>query len=323
VLNHVTGKLDDLGLDVMKAHVERSVQPGHAHKAMPDASPATNRRSSASDPAPAAAPAAEIPVNVRTENAPAAAGSSIHKRGVIRRQTTKTLSAISRVMYTSTSADKLDKDKDGHQKDAHSHNVICETFYARDLDMLAKARSPSERRHEIQAALEEVLKVEQLHGEVMVRILHPSEMALVHTVPQLDDAMRQTTSVVKCCGTHHKALLGEICDHFDSVQIEVIHMELDLEDGQDVSLFYIRKEDQTVISASEEDQIIAVLNALYKSHSVEGTVTIKSGARMRQTGAPSPKRRSSRETFELDINTSVEFGVSASSASARESGGSP
>jgi len=308
VLHEITDVLSDMGLDVIKAVVDKSVQPGDSHDHHEKShnspgSPRGSRRGLARSPstsmsgapagapleAPAAAPALleeldgtpemstsmvagnevslkEVSVDGRhTALGKKAAAFSTSFSHTFTRQGTK--KALSKIFMTTT--------KDGVSTSSHTHDVGCEIFYARESEV--DKVTTAERRHDIQSSLRQVLAEHQLRGEVMVRVLHPTEIALVHTVPKLEQSLKARVNVVKCVGKHHKELLHEICDHFDAENLEVIHADIDQEEGEDVHTFYIKKTDEGVIASNERSALKDVILGLYKSHSVAGVVSITTG----------------------------------------------
>ena len=137
-------------------------------------------------------------------------------------------------------------DESSHGEDSanggHAHTTVDigrEVFYAREVDH-TRATS-ADRRNEIRTSLHKVLEDHNLHGEVLVRLLHESEMALAHSVPRLDQQQKQMINIVRCVGKHHKELLHEICDVLDAQECDVVHADMDTTTpGVDVNVFYIQ-----------------------------------------------------------------------------------
>ena len=155
-----------------------------------------------------------------------------------------------------------------------SHAVGRETFYAREAD--GSRLTDATRRREIQARLRQILVSHNLHGEVLVRLLHESEMQMVHTVPKIDAAVREQVNIVRCVGKHHKELLHEICDHFEAIGLVVMHADIDTDmRGRDVNVFYVRREDGRLFSDGERTELQKTLLGFYNTHSVDGDVTIE------------------------------------------------
>ena len=292
LLHETTDTLSEMGLDVIKASVHHSHQPGHApappkkpdhsNNTSPGASrsgtPALNRLSRSFG-APAGAPAAPAvaedsgrPSNVdvaRHSNAESLAEISISVLSKAKKGGALFYSATGLKKKTSTT------DEAAHGHEHHKDLDIGRTvFYARESDG-SKATS-AKRRHEIKVALHGLLETHELHGEVLVRLLHESEMALAHSVPRLDPQTKKTITIVKCVGKHHKELLHEICDQFDEQGCDVVHGDIDTDtSGQEVDVFYIHKRDLTALSADERALMKDAINALYISHKVEGHVSIE------------------------------------------------
>jgi len=270
VLHEITDKLSEMGLDVIKAHVDQSVQP-KSHSA------AVHEGSVRFTDAPSSASGGDATDKARR--------STMSRRSTLQRLNTMSHVALNKVLYTSTRRKSTASAK-GNDEPEVPHSVGCETFYARESDPSAP-RTTAKRRHSVQNALREVLNEHHLHGEVMVRILHSSEMALVHTVPKLNNDQRESVLVVKCTGKHHKELLHEICDHFDVSNLEVLHAEVDHEDGQDVNIFYIKRADGSVMSEKQSAQLSIDIDGFYRSHGAEGKVTISKADDSTKASRPS------------------------------------
>merc|ERR1719409_1686444 len=145
-------------------------------------------------------------------------------------------SALDHVIYSQSGKD----DGRGHGDGTHHLTVGSERFYVREVD---KSRvTDGERRNEIKLKLCQLLKKHRLHGEVMVRTMHASEMAILHTLPKLNAAQKESAIIVKCSGKHHKDLLHEMIDHFTDELLEVLHAEVDDENGEEVILFWLKHE---------------------------------------------------------------------------------
>ena len=87
----------------------------------------------------------------------------------------------------------------------HGHEVGREVFYAREADG-SKATS-ADRRKEIQKALSQVIKNRHVHGEVLVRMVHESEMAIGHMVPRLAQKVKEQVT------TKHQAAGSSTAQH--------------------------------------------------------------------------------------------------------------
>ena len=185
--------------------------------------------------------------------------------------------------------------------DANGHHVVDigrELFYARECD--GSRQSSATRRTQIQRELHAVLEAHNLHGEVLVRLLHESEMALAHSVPRLDMEQKQLISIVRCVGKHHKELLHEICDVLDEEACDVVHADMDTTTpGVDCNIFYIQHKDKTLISTEKRKQLKEQLQQLYASHKCSGEVTVELG-----TGSP-PASPTTNPTKGLERRGSV------------------
>ena len=157
---------------------------------------------------------------------------------------------------------------------SHSHTVGREIFYAREAD--GSKWTSAKRRNDIQMALKKCLKSHHLHGSVLVRLIHESEMIMVHKAPKLSVEVSDKVQVVRCAGQHHAELLHEICDYFDDADLEVVHAEMDTGEtkDQDVNIFYIKREDDEPISSQQSLAMQTALQNIYKSHDLDGKVTI-------------------------------------------------
>lgn len=215
--------------------------------------------------------------------------------GDIGRAATK--AALSHVIYKSTSTRDSANGEDAALN--HHKSVGCETFYMKETEK--GKRTDAARRAEIKSKLRTLIKDKHhLHGEVMVRVMHASEMALVHTVPKLTKEQRESAIIVKCCGKHHKELLHEMCDFFDDNDLEVLHAEIDQEMGEDIILFWAQRSDSMVISTDQRAEIKDGLTKLYSSHSARGRIQISSGEDQKRRPSVSAmslieQRRQSRE----------------------------
>jgi hypothetical protein len=131
------------------------------------------------------------------------------------------------------------------------------------------------RRTEIASKLKQVLREHELHGEVLVRLLHESEMALVQSVPKFSKSIQSKISVIKCKAKHHKDLLNQICALLDGAAFEVSHASVDTDiKGLETAVFYIQRNDGTGTSADEHDHLKKCINDLYRSNAMEGNVVI-------------------------------------------------
>lgn len=119
-----------------------------------------------------------------------------------------------------------------------------------------------------------LLKNHKLLGEVMVRTLHASEMAILHTLPKLTSTQREVAIIVKCSGTHHKDLLHEMIDHFTEVELEVLHAEIDQENGEEVILFWLQHENEEKIQANERVALKQKIKKIYEHHGASSKVVI-------------------------------------------------
>jgi len=192
----------------------------------------------------------------------------------------------------------------------HQVDVGRETFYARESD--GTKYTTAKRRHAITAALREVLHNHSLHGEVIVRVLHESEIALLHTVPKLDQSKRAQVNIVRCVGEHHKELFHEILDYFDEIGYDVMHADMDMDNkNQENTVFYVMLPEEQTDHPDKRHDLQQAIQKLYSSHSVRGQVTVESGEGMsppstpgspanNPNGTPSKTKRNSLPQLLLD-----------------------
>jgi hypothetical protein len=285
----VFDELAEMGLDVIKAHVDQSLQP-KAHMATAEKELSFREPSFRDDETgpPSQAPAGEE----------RSVGSIGRRRTSSRfsltgryHQNTAPQPALNRVIYSTThegqkttkngqngAASNSNALANGHgleENSYHGHHHLTvgqETFYMRESD--PNKWTDAARRNEIKEKLVMLLKKHRLHGEVMVRTMHSSEMSIVHTVPKLSSEQKESTLIVKCSGKHHKDVLHEMCDHFADISLEVLHAEIDEEHGQEVNLFWIRREDGVRIDEEAVEALRLKLKAIYAAHNVDGKILI-------------------------------------------------
>jgi len=297
LLHQITDELSSMGLDVIKAHIDQSLQPkGHVDHKDKKENSAVSETSMSMEQINPELLGGGASANAK-DAAPVRRGSLGGRRaslGDIGRLATK--AALSHVIYKSTT-----RDSTGGEEGAQNHHksVGCETFYMKETEK--GKRTDAARRAEIKTKLRTLIKDKHhLHGEVMVRVMHASEMALVHTVPKLSKEQRESAIIVKACGKHHKELLHEMCDFFDDNDLEVLHAEIDQEMGEDIILFWAQRSDSMVISTDQRAEIKDGLTKLYSSHSTRGRIQISSGEDQKRRPSVSAmslieQRRQSRE----------------------------
>jgi len=360
VLHEMATKLSEMGLDVIKATMHHSHQPGHAHPAAKEnapgtASPQTGRRSGSDGVSPRTARRSKTDSPV-TAGAPGANGTAgapslTVETEMDRRPSTGPVKLVkeastnlTRALHLSTrdggkkspakspakkssskkaaakkaaadveaaaAADKEEASfsRKGHEKRRGSNehrpstagvphvvDVGRETFYARESD--GTKYTTAKRRHAITAALREVLHNHSLHGEVIVRVLHESEIALLHTVPKLDQSKRSQVNIVRCVGEHHKELFHTILDHFDEVGYDVMHADMDMDNkNQENTIFYLMLPEGETDHAHKRRDLEQAIQNLYRSHSVQGRVTVESGEGMSPPSTPSSPAAKSKGT---------------------------
>jgi len=326
LLKDIVSELCELGLDVIKAHVDQSLQPkGHGTKEEnkvvdlnPELHPdivgsggggaAAGRRNSLSamfGGGRSASSSADSPTG----------GEETKRRGSLSRRLsfTSTLkmsqpSALDHVIYSQSGKD----DGRGHGDGTHHLTVGSERFYVRETD---KSKvTDSERRNEIKLKLTQLLKKHKLHGEVMVRTMHASEMAILHTLPKLTSAQKESAIIVKCSGKHHKDLLHEMIDHFTEEMLEVLHAEVDDENGEEVILFWLKHEhDDKRLDQKEKVALKAKLKDIYVKHGLNEHKVIVGGD---DDTAASKKLRSMRRVSKEVPDEVVAVGATPTSAEA-------
>ena len=96
-------------------------------------------------------------------------------------------------------------------------------FYAREAD--GTHQFSATRRAEIKGAFDNLSHAHGVHGTILLRVVHESQMSIAHKLPKFDHEERVVS--VKCTGDHHKELLHEICDVLHAAKLDVIHAEMD------------------------------------------------------------------------------------------------
>jgi len=298
LLKDVVDELANMGLDVIKAHIDQSLQPkahGDDKKAAeshrveslapelhPDivgGLPTTEKRRRSISGAvqqlsPAATGTRSISLSGDEGTTPEGARPSTDGRrnsltrrfSLSSRNVPQQQAALDHVIYASSQAGQ------GHGDGKHSVTVGSERFYLRETDK--NLITNSKRRTDIKDKLTALLKKHLLHGEVMVRTLHSSEMAIVHTLPKLTHAQKETAIIVKCSGTHHKDLLHEMIDHFTEEFLEVLYAEIDQENGEEVILFWLKHEDDKKMEPAERFALKHAIKQIYAKHGANSKVVI-------------------------------------------------
>lgn len=251
VLHEITDKMSSMGLDVVHGMVHQSLQPGH--HASPEKSKSKKDLANVSPTPATTAELASIRVEAVSEMKPASPlrAPSLKQAG---RSFTTVLSNVGK---------KSKAKADG--KDDHSSQgtgVAREVFYARESD--GSRLTSSKRRHEIQHALQTILKEHNLHGEVLVRLVHEQGTIGGQTrAPRFKD--QEAISVVKCSGRHHKDMLHAVCDVIEAQKYDVIHADITPSStGFDKNTFYIRhKEKAGNLTFSERDALCKAIQGLY------------------------------------------------------------
>jgi len=294
VLHELTDRLAEMGLDVIKATVHHGLQPG-VH------------RESQSGPAAAPSPAPpgamqqgrrtpeEVSVTVTGRDGrmtpPARFSRSDSQKWmthVMHRSTKGGSQKIQKMAVRRKSHEGAhDGAPSGARHSEHTHQVGREVFYARESD--GGRATTCARRNTIRDELHKVLESHGLHGEVFVRLLHESEMAIAHTIPRLGEN-KDIMCVVKCVGKHHKELLHEICDTIDAEELDVVHADMDVSEAGDINVFYVQKKDETPLTSDKRHALKAALSHLYDSHALPFEVEVKKCA--------SPGRKQSPRTGE-------------------------
>ena len=122
-----------------------------------------------------------------------------------------------------------------------------------------------ERRHEIQHALQTILKAHKLHGEVLVRLVHEAEGNVAQQQPRFKE--KDNVSVVSSAGRHHKELLHAICDVIEENGYDVAHADLSqTTNGFDKNVFWIRHKNGSALNDSERGDLKAIIQNVYIRH---------------------------------------------------------
>jgi hypothetical protein len=163
VLHEMTDKLVELDLDIIRATVHASNQPGHHH----DHHEALHREDSADG---LTSSAKSEPPQRRSFN-----------EMVVGWASSTNLTAKKSEKRGSESSTMASPNGQAHAK---SHKVGREVFYVKENTTGSQYVTP-ERRWEIEQALHQVLDSHGLHGIIIVRMTHESEMNLAQKVPAL------------------------------------------------------------------------------------------------------------------------------------------
>jgi len=263
VLHEMTDKLVELDLDIIRATVHASNQPGHHHEL--------------------------------SEHSAVLAGSEASQQP--RRSFNEMVIGWASTTNVLARPSKSGTEQRGStttcQNDhAKSHKVGREVFYVRENTTGSQYVTP-ERRAEIEQALHQVLDAHGLHGIIIVRMTHESEMNLAQKVPALAGQNSSLSiHVIKCTGKHQKELLSNICDTIDEHDLEVMHADMHVDEtGLDVNTFYVAPIGEGVkLDEAKRKELQDALAAVYADKQVQGQVQIEeTGAGAAQT----PRRASS------------------------------
>uniref|UniRef100_A0A7S2NN70 Cation/H+ exchanger transmembrane domain-containing protein n=1 Tax=Haptolina brevifila TaxID=156173 RepID=A0A7S2NN70_9EUKA len=279
LLQDIMAELSKMGLDMIKARVDQSLQPKSAHgggekkgetesSLHPDlvgGDSSTRRRNSRSD-----------SVGTETSDAPDPETGELKRRPSLGRRLSMTAgamanrAAISGVIYSQTKKGEGDWE---HEESEHL-TIGTEVFYMKERD--EGKWTDAARRDEIRTKLVMLLKDKKLHGEVIVRTMHASEVALVHTLPKFTAEQKESAIIVKCSGKSHQSVLHELVEYFAEDDYEVLHAEIDSDHDQQVIIFWLKREDAAFIYHEERAEIKKKLLAIYDKKEVHANVEIAS-----------------------------------------------
>ena len=243
VLHEITDALAEMGLDVFKADVTHTLQPAHGHT---DIDTEGGRRASVSRSSSFARP-------TRGERSPSKSSAEIEADAAAAAALDE--EARERALLSSAAGDGSVfysiEDKE------------TAIFYAREAD--GTHQFSATRRMSIKEALEKIFHDHSLHGTVMVRAVHESQMTLAHKLPKFEH--EENLLVVKCTGAHHKELLHEICDTLHASELDVVHAEMDTNpQGLEEHVLYTSRRDGRLTSREQRTSLRLAINALYETH---------------------------------------------------------
>ena len=242
IIHELTDALAGMGLDVFKADVTHSKQVKHGHTALDD-----NASVHAKRPTPARKLVRTLSrdrmPNKGIEAAPSAAEAELMQE------------AHDRVYEHAAAADAVEFFAIEEKERA--------VFYAREAD--GTHQFSTARRHEIKAGLERIVHEHGLHGTVVLRVVHESEMRLAHMVPKFDH--EDMVQLIKCTGAHHMELLHEIFDMLHEAKFDVVHAEMDeTPTGQEEHVLYVARTGNQPTDRAMRSELRGKINELYKSH---------------------------------------------------------
>jgi len=144
-------------------------------------------------------------------------------------------------------------------------------FYATEVD--GTHQFSASRRAEIKKTLEQIVTDHNLHGTILVRVVHQKDMALAHQVPKFDHEDRIV--VVRSQGEHHVDLLHEICDMIHESKLDVVHAEMDTNSkGVEEHALYVSRTDNRPTTREQRTELRTKVQGLYRKHNKASDATV-------------------------------------------------
>ena len=163
---------------------------------------------------------------------------------------------------------------EAHEVSEHGqmHREEEDVFYARSPDDGTdsnKAIHPSTRA-KVRMEIMNIIKLHEMHGEVMVKVIHQDEAAIHHHMPNFDLTLTDMIATIRCYGPHHKEQLHEICDFLAERKLDVLHAEVDHHGNKDENVFCVAHQDQmTPIDMAARKLIRLGVLEIFRGHGTE------------------------------------------------------
>ena len=165
-----------------------------------------------------------------------------------------------------------------------AHEVREHGFLHREEEDIFYARSPPGQgngailpatRAKVRTKIVQIMKTHDMHGEVMVKVIHEDEAAIHHHLPNFDTTLTDMIATIRCNGPHHKEQLHEICDFLADKQLDVLHAELDHHGTADENVFCVAHVNQeTPIDMAYRQDIRQGILAIFRGHNTEDQCTV-------------------------------------------------
>jgi glycine cleavage system regulatory protein len=107
----------------------------------------------------------------------------------------------------------------------HIHREEEEVFYARspmDGGGQNQAILPSTRA-KVREDIMNIIHTHDMHGEVMVKVIHEDEAAVHHHLPNFDVALNDMIATIRIDGPHHKEQLHETLDFLAVLKVRSLY----------------------------------------------------------------------------------------------------